>query len=521
MKLQYLFFLGMTGLALLVAACFDDKGNYDYSPVNHLTIEVPAEVPVLANADTIKVIPKVVSELEGEILPDNPNYAYKYQGARIVSPTSEDKLFVLDSTFSRDLIIPAKWIPGSYKCWQEVTDLRTGVVSAASFVITVSSVTTEGWMVLCDEGESNRVRLDMIARISDERSVQTYDILANYLPDLHEAYSLEFFTDLYGMDDFIYLLSGSGCYQLEPEYLVSGPEYSIDYEFALQDEKRIPLCMGISSGYRFIVDQKRNGYAMENSSGAIYELPVNQEQAVMGKRFRLAPWVATDRNTSGNRCTSVVVYDSDNQRFMQWTENILDVCFPIPDPQDALFSYTTGKELVYMEPTLNANTIVYAILKDSDGKYYLYGMSMAFGWNGTVYRQHYFAEINATAFEQATAFAFHSKLPYLFYAVGNQLYQYDIYQKKSFPMFSLEAENITLLKFNLFVKNYRYSNRPDSFLNIPDQLIVGTEDLQAKDENKGILRFYNVPPLNEVPTLIGEPYRGFGKIRDVVYRERN
>ena len=112
-------------------------------------------------------------------------------------------------------------------------------------------------------------------------------------------------------------------------YLVSGPEYSIDYEFALQDEKRIPLCMGISSGYRFIVDQKRNGYAMENSSGAIYELPVNQEQAVMGKRFRLAPWVATDRNTSGNRCTSVVVYDSDNQRFMQWTENILDVCFPI------------------------------------------------------------------------------------------------------------------------------------------------------------------------------------------------
>lgn len=260
---------------------------------------------------------------------------------------------------------------------------------------------------------------------------------------------------------------------------------------------------------------------MENSSGAIYELPVNQEQAVMGKRFRLAPWVATDRNTSGNRCTSVVVYDSDNQRFMQWTENILDVCFPIPDPQDALFSYTTGKELVYMEPTLNANTIVYAILKDSDGKYYLYGMSMAFGWNGTVYRQHYFAEINATAFEQATAFAFHSKLPYLFYAVGNQLYQYDIYQKKSFPMFSLEAENITLLKFNLFVKNYRYSNRPDSFLNIPDQLIVGTEDLQAKDENKGILRFYNVPPLNEVPTLIGEPYRGFGKIRDVVYRERN
>ena len=107
MKLKYLFFFWIAGLTLFVSACFDDKGNYDYSPVNGLTIEVPAEIPVLANADTIKVFPKVISGLEGEILPDNPNYAYKYQGARIISSTSEDKLFVLDSTFSRDLVIPA------------------------------------------------------------------------------------------------------------------------------------------------------------------------------------------------------------------------------------------------------------------------------------------------------------------------------------------------------------------------------------------------------------------------------
>ena len=71
---RYILFSLLLSLGLF-SSCFDDKGNYDYSPVNHLTIEVPAEEPVLANADTIKVIPKVVSELEGEVLADNPNYA--------------------------------------------------------------------------------------------------------------------------------------------------------------------------------------------------------------------------------------------------------------------------------------------------------------------------------------------------------------------------------------------------------------------------------------------------------------
>lgn len=518
MKSGYLLFGVLWVLTLLHSACFDDKGNYIYSPINGLTIEVPEEVAVLANADTIKVFPKVISDLEGEILPGNPNYTYKYQAAKIISSGSSGALFLLDSTYSRDLVIPTKLEPGKYQCWLEVTDRRTEVATSVKFALSVSSVTTEGWMVLCEEGEDARVRLDMIARISEERSVQTYDILANYLPDLYGAYSLKLMVDKWGIDDYIYLLSGSGCYQLEPESLISGPEYSMDYEFAKQDRKHVPSCMGVTYGYRLIVDQDHEVYAMENNAGAIYELPVNQDE---GTRFKVAPYVIADCNTSGNRCTSAILYDTDHKRFVQWTENNIGRCFPIPDPEDAKFSYSTGKELVYMEPTLNGSTIAYAILKDEAGKFYLCGISMAFSFVSTVYKQVYFSELPATNIGQATAFAFHSKLPYLFYAVGNQLYLYNLYDKETFPMFSLPSENITMLKFNLFVKNYRYNNRPDSFLNIPEQLIIGSENTLAEDANKGVLRFYEVQPLNAVPVLMGEPYRGFGKIKDVVYRERN
>lgn len=61
MKFKYLLFFWVTGMVLLDTACFDDKGNYSYSPVNELEITVEENYAVLANADTIKVFPRVVS----------------------------------------------------------------------------------------------------------------------------------------------------------------------------------------------------------------------------------------------------------------------------------------------------------------------------------------------------------------------------------------------------------------------------------------------------------------------------
>ena len=39
--------------------------------------------------------------------------------------------------------------------------------------------TYEGWMVLCNEGAQNRVRLDMISVLSKERTLPAYDLLAS------------------------------------------------------------------------------------------------------------------------------------------------------------------------------------------------------------------------------------------------------------------------------------------------------------------------------------------------------
>lgn len=508
--------LGITISLLFMMSCFDDKGNYVYDSINNLTIEVPDEISVLANADTIKVFPNIVSDLEGEILPDNINYTYKYVAAKENAGNSLGALFVLDSTFSRNLIIPTKLEEGNYKCWLEVEDLRTGVVSLADFSLHVSLATTEGWVVLSEKGDNERVQLDMIARISDERSIQTYDLLANYLSDLHKAHSLSFFGDGYGIDSWIYMFTGDGGFKLDITHLTSAPEYSIDYEFAKQDKKRIPFGLKTTAYYRLIVDQNYDAYAMENSDGSIYEFPVNCEEN--GEVFRVAPYIGTDMNKSGNICNSAILYDMDNQRFVQWTEDYLNSCYPLNTPESPLFSYSTGKELVYMESTLKSNTIVYSILKDKNGKFFLYGISMKYNqmtWS-TTYSQEYFDEIHAENIDKATAFAFHSKLPYLFYSVKNQLYLYNYYDKQSYHMFDLPNEEITLLKFNLLSKVYSFVQPSQYVQNLPNLLVIGSNETGT---DNGILRFYEAQELNKEPILVEGPYHGFGKIKDVVYKE--
>nr|WP_306447976.1 PKD-like family lipoprotein [Odoribacter splanchnicus] len=139
---------------LTLFSCYDDKGNYDYRELDEIEItNIPEEIAVLANAEHIVVKPKVVSKEEGEIKADNPNYSFAYYYSELV--TDENgflKCAVLDSTFSKDLDIPAALSPKQYTCWFEVKDKRTEVISRKTFNLNVASSITNGWMVLCNEG---------------------------------------------------------------------------------------------------------------------------------------------------------------------------------------------------------------------------------------------------------------------------------------------------------------------------------------------------------------------------------
>ena len=118
----------------------------------------------------------------------------------------------------------------------------------------------------------------------------------------------------------------------------------------------------------------------------------------------------------GNGNTALF-YDTDNRRFVGWstgtTDNSKQILSPLQDPEEALFSFKTGMELIYMESTRFSNGLVYAILQDQNGQRHIYGINM--GGNGFVQESKY-ENLQAPGFDQASRFAFHSQFPFLFYA---------------------------------------------------------------------------------------------------------
>lgn len=530
MKLNYILCLfvllwGMTG-------CFDDKGNYDYVPLNSITIEnLPAEISVRANVDTIKVTPVVTSALEGIIGADHPDYSFRYRYVIEKGSANDNNQWrVMDSSFVKDLRLFADILPRKYQCRFSVTDKRTGVETSASFKLNVGDVLREGWMILCDEGSGQRVRLDMIGILSETDEVVAYDLLKSRgLPDVRYASSIGWEpTTLIGGEDNIWVMSKEGSYGLDPETFETGEEYNMRYGFGdLREDKR-PQRLAYTKKYRLAVDEQGDGYYLDKGhNGAVFEFPFNTLETGTEPQFKLAPWIAVDPSIKDwARGYSAVVYDMTNQRFLEWSEKNSMRCLNIADPEGTSrkFSYTTNKELVYMEMTAFNGYTIYAVLKDAQGKYSLNSFVMNTNWGTrTTFTQRDSLALDLPDIDKAGCFAFSSNLPYMFYAVKNVVYEFNLDTKNCKPVLTLEdegtQEEITLLKFNLFKVDY-VPAKSKEYMAQQYELIVGSVDHNNQTENNGVIRFCEVPSLSKPLVLKKNPYKGFAKPVDVVYRER-
>lgn len=518
-------------LMWMMTGCFDDKGNYTYQAINEIKIEgLPEESSYRANIDTIRVNPVVTSALEGIIEGDNPDYSFSYRYV-VENGTIGDvnTWTVLDSSFTKDLNLFANLLPRKYKCRFTVTDNRTGVETSAIFRLNVGTVIQKGWLVLCNEGEEQRLRLDMVGVLSETDEVVAYDLLRSRgLPDARQAVSLGFQpTDLLGGEDNIWVFSKEGGYKLHPETLETGEEYNVRYEFGNMQVNGCPQRFAYTKSYRLVVDAVGDGYYQDASSdGSVYGFTFNTMVPESEPQFKLAPYILTDPYTETYyRGYSAVVYDITNKRFLEWSEKNESRCLEITNPSSGRkFDYTTGKDLVYMEITSYNNNTIYAILKDAQGKYSLNSFHMLTNWGmNTQFRQQDSLALDIPGIEKARCFAFSSNYPYMFYAIGNVVYELNLDTKNSKAVLTLEndKEEITLLKFNLFKMDYENkSPKPDAFMKQQYQLIVGSVDTGNTSLNNGILRFCEVPALSQPLVVKKQPYTGFGKIVDVVYRER-
>ena len=223
---------------------------------------------------------------------------------------------------------------------------------------------------------------------------------------------------------------------------------------------------------------------------------------------------------------AVVFYDTTNLRFVQLTSDLQSM--RLLTAEEKYFSFQTGRKFVYMTGTLHDNDgMIFAILRDNADKYWMYGMK-AGSFSALSQDKDSYFQIEAPDIEKATAFAIHPTSYYLFYVVGNQIHQLDMTSRRhrvlpiTFPdgklKTELSGEKITMIKFNMFILGD--ASKPVGIKDMQSCLIVGSENETTSGELGGHVRMLSIPTSLDQPAEVYRSYEGFGKVVDVVYRER-
>lgn len=539
-------FVGMIALcAGMMTSCVEDEGNYDYATLDVITIEgIQEPISVLSKAENIKINPKIYANGK-EITNGDPNYTVRYRfghagmGSMGVDYENNKSIAWKELTPKADFSLDeyADFNTGAYLIWITVTDNRNGAVFSKQYRVNVGSTTFEGWLVLCNDGADNRVRLDMISQINPTQIVTTHDICKG-LPELHNATCLLAFPQGSSPGDQIHLYSKEGAYEIDSEtleYTGNGTIENNHFAFApfgnvIKEDLFSPSLYSWLQKYKVSFDDQNNAYVMvDGVSGAAYSTPVNTTVEGTNPEFKVAPFVGFNwtRPWVSSYGGLMLFYDITNKRFMVF-EGSSDMrathrmqLNPIPDPVgDATkyFSYTTGKDMLFMQSTRRSGGLVYSILQDASGNRSIYGINLG---GSTPVQELFIDNVSATDFNNATQFAFDPRFPYLYYATDTKVYCYNLATKTVAEMQTglAAADKIVKMKFNLFraVDYNEFLDKSDDFLNKQYQLIVCTND--DSNNNGGKVTFFNVDAANGALSA-GEQYTGFAKIADITYRER-
>lgn len=495
-------------LAFSVTSClYEDKGNYDYKEINDVTItgiDQNVNYKVVSFVDTLRIEPGIDCKLDAD--PKHFEYQWVIQGS---GTDSRQDTIGTDKNLAYPVMLKAGNYKGLFKVYDKISDLKW----TQTFKITVSAVTTEGWTMLCNQ--QGKSRIDMLHPVDENHSIIAREIFDG--GDLvGEPVSLNFMG---GLTSNLYLNSTKSSILLAYADLSIGEESDLKYEFGMTpaqvDGRAIEgtTTWGFSSdNICILVDKKGDLYVRKNYDD-LYGFRANH-LAKEEQYFEVAPFIGVRKTKdSQQKYHSVMLYDNTNKRFLEIPSGALLPRVMTYENMDLWPSPTTGKDIVYMESTLN---YTYAILKDpgsEGGKRWLYCVDL--GDKGKNI-QKYCMEIPGDAVRQAKTFAFHSLYPYVFYAAGGDVYRYDYSVDKTDKVLSYPDGVVCKLSFSIYLGWVAYQawEKERQY-----DLAVAYNQTGVSEEKCGVLKIYKVPELRG-ELLLKETASGLGHIVDMLYKER-
>jgi len=503
--------------AVFMAGCSYDKGNYDYIELSDPEISGIEDMSVLTLSE-LEIVPEF-----GEGF-DQTLYDYKWEVIDNNGGIDPEEIGT-----GRTLDYEVKLQPGSYTLYYTVTEKASGVFWRKQATLTVSSSTSEGWMVLCSDG--GRARLDFISDVTGEVSE---DILSSgSMPQWNGPRRIQWLSDKTDESSPFYLFTDEGATRLGKDAFEWRPEYDFSYEVAVTD-KVLPRGI-VSAGFGKVVVSDGNAYYCEVMGfDGLYGSAVN-------RGFKVSDYVGANVLATQVYAAVYLLYDADNKKMKAFCPLLVANDFgglePVADMDEfaqiadgmnpgagllgsAFQTWPEGYDCLYMENTRYAPGndkmgMTYVILTRED-ECMLYGVQLGdlvlkFDCTYTLGKG-YCGDLSdcTDIMKEGNLYAFSSIKNYMYYASGGNVYRVNLSQTplKEELQFTLEGEDITLLKFNLYQK-------PENMQKSYD-LIVG-----SSRGGEGILRVYegndSEGDFSKVEPTV---FEGFKDIVDVTYKER-
>ena len=512
--------IASTALAGFLSACYKDTGNYDYKEINEISITGLAETySAIYGMDVLHIEPTIKMSQE---ITDPSRLSYYWI---LLKGTTR-----LDTLGTAPILdYPVDITPDAYVLTLRIVDNEIGVAWKASANLTIGTLYGRGIMLM-GTGENGFADVDMISMVSDTQVVR--GILANSgLPALQDPFTIVHNGDKSTNDNYgrIWAMTGSGSYYLDRKTMKGTTDNKfariVAINEALDKETLTPMLYvpqirdragNTSNAYaRAVMTSDGNIFTSHTflTGGDFYTNAINRLDGNYDHLIPAAPYLWY---SIGNM-SAAMWYDTENNRFLNYATFGFGLVSTIPsDIAGEPFPWdqaAVGRTLVYGENTRNtdggsANGNSFAIMKDGDGKHYLY----KFYASGAtpMKRDMYTVSPIATNFANADHYAFSSRRTVVFYSVGSTLYAYDYNTglEKSYSFPELGGDEITMLKFDT-------------------QIDFATNALYIATYNpstKGRLRRFMVGTDPNTVTLTpveGSDWDGLIKIKDMNWRAVN
>lgn len=522
-------------LLLLMAgqlgSCRKDEGNYTYSHIDTIGITGINDSYLVSLGTQTTIHPVLTYESGANVNDSNFTFDWTYYTQSIVSGNRT----TLYTGKNLDTILPLSI--GIYNFYYTIKEKSTGITWQKKFRLEVTgSFNKNGWFVLNDvNGQS---RLDYYA--DNPAAWNTYPTIYRNISSVIKDASTGEQVPLTGKPlslaayqnkDAIYTTYTYWLYvstdketvkiNLDNGFTWNKIKYLFANETAFGEPGHMDYLEGSSLGGGGAYGLKDGDLYMYYYIYSLYGTPMNRLAG--GSRFNIAPYLAFPVTSSMH----AMFFDTDNKRFVrtQYTSTAATI---VTGNGAGLDMANVGKDLVWMNYTYLFSGQVIALFKDNNNRFYLARISYQTSTSAPSATPISFTDITdkMTGLVQADRFALDQHYGYIFYTVGNKLYQYDMDGMTAKMVKDYGSRKISLLKVNKMTVYPQGSNNFNSSTIYPRMeapgysIIVGTYD-EASPASSGTLDFFKAPQYMGDLTTYFSSFTGLGKVVDVAYTEKN